>query len=74
MEASFEKLLALLAKGGVRFILAGGVAVAIQGYVRLTEDVDLGRRCRGKSRPHAEYSDQPWQVFAGELSAAPLPL
>ena len=41
MEASFEKLLVLLAKGGVRFILVGGVAVAIQGYVRLTEDVDL---------------------------------
>ena len=41
MEASFEKLLVLLAKGGVRFILVGGVAVAIQGYVRLTEDVGL---------------------------------
>ncbi len=41
MEASFEKLLVLLAKGGVRFIVVGGVAVAIQGYVRLTEDVDL---------------------------------
>ncbi len=41
MEASFEKLLALLASSGVRFIVVGGVAVAIQGYVRLTEDVDL---------------------------------
>jgi predicted nucleotidyltransferase len=41
MEASFEKLLVLLAKGGVRFVVVGGVAVAIQGYVRLTEDVDL---------------------------------
>ena len=40
MEASFEKLLALLAESGVRFIVVGGVAVAIQGYVRLTEDVD----------------------------------
>ena len=38
MEASFEKLLVLLAKGGVRFVVVGGVAVAIQGYVRLTED------------------------------------
>jgi Nucleotidyl transferase of unknown function (DUF2204) len=41
MEASFEKLLVLLAKGGVRFVVVGGVAVAIQGYVRLTEDVDI---------------------------------
>jgi hypothetical protein len=41
MEASFEKLLVLLAKGGVHFIVVGGVAVAIQGYVRLTEDIDL---------------------------------
>lgn len=41
MEPSFEKLLALLAEAGIRFIVAGGVAVAIQGYVRLTEDVDL---------------------------------
>ena len=41
MEASFEKLLALLAKNGVRFVLVGGVAVAIQGYVRLTEDVGI---------------------------------
>ena len=41
MEASFEKLLALLARNGVRFVLVGGVAVAIQGYVRLTEDVDI---------------------------------
>ena len=41
MEASFEKLLALLAESGIRFIVVGGVAVAIQGYVRLTEDVDI---------------------------------
>jgi hypothetical protein len=41
MEASFEKLLALLARNGIRFVLVGGVAVAIQGYVRLTEDVDI---------------------------------
>ncbi len=41
MEASFEKLLALLAERGLRFIVVGGVAVAIQGYVRLTEVVDI---------------------------------
>ncbi len=41
MEPSFEKLLALLAEAGVAFVLVGGVAVTIQGYVRLTEDVDV---------------------------------
>ena len=41
MEPSFAKLLARLADHGVRFIVVGGVAVTLQGYVRLTEDVDL---------------------------------
>lgn len=41
MEPSFEKLLVLLAEAGVNFIVVGGIAVSIQGYVRLTEDVDL---------------------------------
>ena len=39
MEHSFEKLLGRLAEGDVRFILVGGLAVALHGYVRLTEDV-----------------------------------
>jgi predicted nucleotidyltransferase len=41
MEPSFEKLLVLLAEAGIQFIVVGGVAVSMQGYVRLTEDVDL---------------------------------
>ena len=41
MEPSFEKLLALLAAGEVHFIVVGGVAVTLHGYVRLTEDVDI---------------------------------
>lgn len=41
MEPSFEKLLVLLADAEVAFIVVGGVAVSFQGYVRLTEDVDL---------------------------------
>ncbi len=41
MEPSFEKLLVLLAERGVQFVVVGGIAVALQGYVRLTEDVDL---------------------------------
>ncbi len=41
MEPSFEKLLARLADHEVRFIVVGGVAVALQGYMRMTEDVDI---------------------------------
>lgn len=41
MEPSFEKLLALLAEAKVEFIVVGGIAVSIQGYVRFTEDVDI---------------------------------
>ena len=43
MEPSFEKLLVLLADGGVRFVVVGGIAVAIQGYMRFT---------RGCGHPH----------------------
>lgn len=41
MEPSFEKLLAALADGEVRFLLVGGLAVTLNGYVRLTETVDI---------------------------------
>lgn len=41
MEPSFEKLLVLLAERGVRFVVVGGIAFTLQGYVRLTEDVGL---------------------------------
>lgn len=40
MEPTFEKLLALLTASGVRFLVVGGVAVILNGYVRLTEDID----------------------------------
>ena len=41
MESTFEKLLVRLADGQVQFVLVGGVAVTLHGYVRLTEDVDI---------------------------------
>lgn len=41
MELSFEKLLVRLTEAEVRFLLVGGLAVALNGYVRLTEDVDI---------------------------------
>ena len=41
MEPSFAKLLVLLADAEVKFVLVGGLAVTLQGYVRFTEDVDM---------------------------------
>lgn len=41
MEPTFEKLLVRLANGGVQFVIVGGIAVTLHGYVRLTEDVDV---------------------------------
>ncbi len=41
METPYEKLLESLARAEVRFIIIGGVAVALNGFVRTTEDVDI---------------------------------
>jgi hypothetical protein len=38
---AFEKLLVDLSQADVEFILVGGLAVALCGYVRATEDVDI---------------------------------
>lgn len=37
----FEELLAYLDSANVRFVVVGGVAVVLQGYARLTADIDL---------------------------------
>lgn len=41
MTSAFEKLLAALSAGNVDYILVGGLAVALCGFVRATEDVDI---------------------------------
>ncbi len=41
MEPSFAKLLVRLADAKVDFVLVGGLAVTLQGYVRFTDDVDM---------------------------------
>ena len=41
MEPSFAKLLVILAEARMKFVLVGGLAVTLQGYVRFTEDVDM---------------------------------
>lgn len=39
--SEFEKLLAGLARSGVDFAVAGGIAVILNGYPRVTVDVDI---------------------------------
>lgn len=41
MDTPYEKLLENLARAEVRFIVAGGVAVALNGFVRTTDAVDI---------------------------------
>ena len=41
MENPFEDLLADLARAEVRFVTVGGLACALNGHVRATEDVDI---------------------------------
>jgi hypothetical protein len=41
MDTPYEKLLETLARAEVKFIVVGGVAVALNGFVRTTEDVDI---------------------------------
>jgi predicted nucleotidyltransferase len=41
VSAEFEKLLPVLVKGGVDFILIGGVAGIVHGSARTTYDIDL---------------------------------
>jgi hypothetical protein len=71
MEPTFEKLLVLLADGEVDFVLVGGVAVTLHGYVRLTEDVDIlvdgsGENIERLLGTLANYGEG----FARELTAA----
>ena len=41
MASSFEDLLADLSRAEVSYVTVGGLACALNGYVRVTEDVDI---------------------------------
>ena len=41
MDTPYEKLLAKLVRAEVKFMIVGGVAVALNGFVRTTEDIDV---------------------------------
>ena len=41
MEKEFQEIVEALNNADVRYVVAGGLAVVAQGYLRLTMDVDL---------------------------------
>jgi predicted nucleotidyltransferase len=74
MEPSFERLLVLLADAGVRFVVVGGVAVTLNGYVRLTEDVDVIVESSDDNILRLIAALSGWgEGYAAELSLADFP-
>jgi len=69
LESSFEKLLVLLVQSEVEFATVGGIAVCLNGYVRLTEDVDIlvGRDLKNIRKLIQALSSY-GEGFASELS------
>jgi len=71
VSAEFERLLPELVKGGVDFILIGGVAGIVHGSARVTSDVDLVysrtdenvRRLAAVLKPHSPYLRDAPQAF-----------
>lgn len=41
LPLDFKELLRLLSESGVEYVLVGGYAVALHGYVRTTNDIDI---------------------------------
>jgi hypothetical protein len=42
----FKEFLKLLGSNGVEYLLIGGYAVNLHGYVRTTNDLDILRKCQ----------------------------
>ena len=75
MAETFESLLVRLSRAGVDYLVAGGVAVCLNGYVRTTQDIDLlvdasPANLRRLLDCLAEFG----QGFSRELSADDFPL
>ncbi len=52
----FEKLLVALADAGVDYAVVGGLAVILNGYPRLTVDVDIPlNKTRGENRTNSTW-------------------
>ena len=69
MAETFESLLVKLSRGGVEYLVAGGVAVCLNGYVRTTQDLDILVAAAPENlRRLLDCLAHFGQGFAGELS------
>ncbi len=65
----FEELLVGLSKVGIEFITVGGLACALNGYVRATEDVDiLIKRTPDNIRKLLQFLAQYGEGYGAELA------
>jgi predicted nucleotidyltransferase len=68
MSAEFDKLLPVLVRGRVEFILIGGVAAIVHGAARLTYDVDV---VYARPRANLQALVRALKPFAPYLRGAP---
>lgn len=68
---NYAELLQMLSTAGVKFIVIGGVACALNGYVRATDDVDIIVETSRKNIELLIKSLEKWgEGFARELSTS----
>lgn len=76
MTPDLEALLHALARSGLRFVVIGGVAVGVHGYIRATKDLDI---CPAADRGNLEtlarllHELEAEQLEAGDFDASELP-
>ncbi len=71
----FEELLLSLSKGGIKFIVVGGVACALNGFVRASEDLDILIEASEKNIEEMLKILTRWgEGFAVELSVSDFPV
>lgn len=71
----FEELLLLLLSAKIKFIVVGGVACALNGFVRATEDVDILIETSEENVKNLLDVLQTWgDGYARELTAEDFPL
>ncbi len=74
-ELDFEELLVFLTSNDIKFIVVGGVACALNGFVRATEDVDiLVEASKNNILKLLEVLKSWGEGYAKELSIADFPL
>jgi len=71
----FEELLSLLLSAKIKFIVVGGVACALNGFVRATEDVDILIETSEENVINMLDALQSWgEGYARELTTEDFPL